>query len=298
VIHTLVITFVLRLDVVESFKWRLAISFANQPQSVTSNYTILSILGAPKAEFEADPFLVPAGHVDQSCMFLFYESYGSHPPKQPRGEIDVAKSCDVGKTWMYQGTALKRPYHLSYPHIHWSAKHNVYVMVPETHERQCVQVFITRPGLFPFGWTLLRELLCGRSVLDTSFVYFRGSWVLFAGIGGSMDVYLEVYTATDVVTGVWHSHPANPVSTNRKFSRPAGRPYVVNGTLYRWAQDNSVRYGAAVHSLAINLNKTHYAESPQFVLRPCALCVFKTNLHHVDFQELHAGSYIAVLDGF
>jgi hypothetical protein len=52
------------------------------------------------------------------------------------------------------------------------------------------------------------------------------------------------YSATPL--GPWKPHQRNPVKSDVRNSRPAGRLFYWNGELYRPAQDSSQRYGYAM----------------------------------------------------
>jgi hypothetical protein len=47
----------------------------------------------------------------------------------------------------------------------------------------------------------------------------------------------------DSPLGPWKPHAKNPVKSDVRNSRPAGRPFYWKGDLYRPAQDSSQRYG-------------------------------------------------------
>jgi hypothetical protein len=212
--------------------------------------------------------------------------------------IAAAISID-GYSWRYLGLALQRPYHLSYPFVFWYAPYDMYVMIPETNQAKCIQVYGASKRDFPTTWKLLFEKLCGRHMADTSIIFWNNMTIIFSGeSGGGYKVALELYTAHEL-NGNWVPHPANPISRNATISRPGGRPYIYADRLHRWAQDGSHGYGRAVHSLIVDVNLTHYSESIEFSIHPCKECIFKSNVHHVDFQPSQNGKKALVLvDGF
>jgi len=170
-------------------------------------------------------------------------------------------------------------------------------MIPETNQVKCIELYGASRRDFPLTWKFLSQKLCGRRMVDTSIVFWNSMTIIFSGVGGGIRVHLELYTA-DRLDGDWVPHPANPISTNATISRPGGRPYILEDRLHRWAQDGSHGYGRAVHSLLVDMNSTHYSESVEFSILPCSECIFKSNIHHVDFQLSQNGKSFVVVDGY
>jgi hypothetical protein len=62
--------------------------------------------------------------------------------------------------------------------------------------------------------------------------------------------------------GPWQPHRRNPVKSDGRCARPAGRLFYWNGDLYRPSQDCSGRYGAAiVINKVLQLNECEYREA-------------------------------------
>ena len=71
-------------------------------------------------------------------------------------------------------------------------------------------------------------------------------------VEGSLN-YDELYLFhAESPLGTWRPHPHNPVKSDVRSARSAGRLFEHEGVLYRPAQDCSVRYGHA-----ISLNHLH-----------------------------------------
>lgn len=71
---------------------------------------------------------------------------------------------------------------------------------------------------------------------------------------------LHLYYA-DNPRGPWKPHARNPVVSDVRSARPAGRLFWSNNQLYRPAQDSSVRYGYATTINHIKkLSPTEYSE--------------------------------------
>jgi len=82
--------------------------------------------------------------------------------------------------------------------------------------------------------------------VDTSIFHFDGRWWLTCtNLDDGPWEKLFIWHADDL-TGSWRPHRANPVKIDRRSSRPAGTPFLHEGTLYRPAQDCSKSYGQSV----------------------------------------------------
>jgi hypothetical protein len=69
-----------------------------------------------------------------------------------------------------------------------------------------------------------------------------------------------LYSA-DLVCRDWTPHPKNPIVSDVKSSRPAGRIFSYNGNIYRPSQNNSKRYGSGIKiNHIITLTETEYQE--------------------------------------
>jgi hypothetical protein len=69
--------------------------------------------------------------------------------------------------------------------------------------------------------------------------------------------------------GPWRPHQLNPVKMDVRSSRPGGAPFVVDGTLFRPAQDCSRSYGCAlVINKVLTCTPEQYHEEPIARLTP------------------------------
>ena len=72
----------------------------------------------------------------------------------------------------------------------------------------------------------------------------------------------------EALEGPWRAHPLNPLKTDVRSARPAGRPFVKDGLLYRPAQDCSQSYGGAIVVNRLTLGPTTFTEEPVARLAP------------------------------
>jgi CelD/BcsL family acetyltransferase involved in cellulose biosynthesis len=239
------------------------------------------------ARFVADPFLV---HHDEQWL-LFFEVMNA---AREKGEIALARSTDA-VTWQYDGLILREPYHLSYPYVFRAGEE--WLMTPETLDADGVLLY--RADEFPRRWSVDRVLLEGSWADPTVFEH-DGGWWMFACSRPYQHDRLELFFADDV-RGPWQLHPSSPITfDDRRRSRPAGRPRIVDGTLTRFAQDCHPDYGNAVRAFAITkLTRDEYAEVelPSPVIQATGSGWNADGMHTVDLHPWREG-WIAAVDGY
>jgi hypothetical protein len=139
---------------------------------------------------------------------------------------------------------LERSYHLSYPFVFVDGG-NVY-MLPETSSNGTVELY--RAADFPRRWHLEQVLIEGLPLADTTPVYHRGRWWLFAAAAehGTTDHDELLIFHSERLTGPWRPHARNPVKSDCRSARPAGRILQRGDRLLRPAQDCERGYGAGI----------------------------------------------------
>jgi len=212
----------------------------------------------------ADPFLVDFhGH-----LYLFYEEcrYGFWGRSTgSRGRICVMK-YQHGQ-WSQPAVVLERPYHLSYPFVfEWNMN---FYMIPETMGNRTIELY--RAVDFPFGWELYRTLMHEVKATDSTLFCSNSQWWMFCcredDAPPNRDLYL--YSTDDPVDGDWKPHPVNPVISDTRFARCAGRVFHDGENFIRPAQDCSTGYGGAVQFRRIvALTPSLYHEEPAGRLGP------------------------------
>src|SRR6185437_9798527 len=203
------------------------------------------------ARFYADPFL----HRANDRTFLFVEEY---PYAARRGVISAAE-VRGDRLLTAPVPVLKRPYHLSYPFV-FEHEDELY-MTPETGENRSIELY--RAVEFPWKWELSTVLMKGAVFSDATVLFHDGLWWLFVTadwFGTSTQDQLSIFYS-ETLQGDWKSHPANPVKSDSRFSRPAGRIVQQSGRLFRPAQNCDRTYGAGIVWFEITeLTSTHFSE--------------------------------------
>lgn len=211
-------------------QWQLAYRFRNSPEDPNNSFYRFSYLVPPKEKFWADPF--PVKH--EGKYFVFFEEYLYKDDKAHISVIELSKSGASEAT-----PVLKRDYHLSYPFmLHWNDR---FLMIPETAANKTIEVYSA--NRFPNEWKLETVLFEGIAARDATLFEIDGVWWMFVAIADTeFSDELHLYYS-DSPLGPWKPHRKNPVKSDVRNSRPAGRPFYWQGDLYRPAQDSSQRYG-------------------------------------------------------
>jgi len=231
-------------------RWFIGIRRRSEDRSFddTSGYRLLP---CPEDRFYADPFLVEK----DGKTFLFLEDF------RYREGRAVLSYCELGA----DGTpgvpveVLRRPYHLSYPYV-FEHEGEMY-MIPETKENRRVELY--RATNFPAEWTFESVLLNDVHVVDATVQKIDGRFWMFAGVSdgrySNSDELCLFYA--DSLKGPWTPHPANPVCSDVRRSRPAGLLFYDEGRLVRPSQDCGKAYGyALVFSEVVTLNEEKFEE--------------------------------------
>jgi methionyl-tRNA formyltransferase len=208
----------------------------------------------PKDRFWADPHIIHRGNQ----YFIFIEEYLYATGK---GHISVIVMNEDGS---YEAPikVLERPYHLSYPFVF--EHENTLWMIPESMSNGTIDVY--RCVDFPAKWEWHATLMENVKAVDATVFPHGGKWWLFANVveneGASTDDELCLFFSDDVLSNKWTPHPGNPIVSDCKSARPAGRIFELDGTLYRPSQNCSVRYGYGFNLCRIDmLNEFEYKET-------------------------------------
>jgi hypothetical protein len=122
-------------------------------------------------------------------------------------------------------------------------------------------------------------------------------WMIHSQKGNEM---MYIHYADDLY-GSWRAHPQNPVVINdTQAARPAGRPFIFNGNLYRLAINCIPRYGSGVLAFRIDeLTKTSFKETmiEKPFIEGSETGWNSIGMHHADVHQLGEIQWIVVVDG-
>jgi hypothetical protein len=115
-------------------------------------------------------------------------------------------------------------------------------------------------------------LLEATAGADPTIARIGDRWWLFLTLArsgtDSWDDELHLYFA-ETPLGPWSPHPRNPIKSDVRSARPAGRVFEHRGEFYRPAQNCAVRYG---HGMIIHritrIDERAYDEIPVATIRP------------------------------
>ncbi|MBI2825162.1 MAG: hypothetical protein HYX69_10790 [Planctomycetia bacterium] len=232
-------------------QWCLLARKSCGPKGSLHNFRVME---PPPDRFWADPCIVEH---DGQCHVIIEEYINA----TAKGHIAVMTIGPDGK-WPRQAQAvLERPYHLSYPFVF--AWRDTYYMLVESSTNRSVEAY--RAVEFPHHWEPAGALMENIMAVDATLHEHAGRWWLFANMvendGASSWDELFLFHAAEPLAREWTPHPQNPVVSDVRCARPAGRLFVQDGKLIRPAQDCSGGYGRGIRfQEVLTLSKTEYAE--------------------------------------
>lgn len=204
-----------------------------------------------KGSFRADPF--PLEYEGQT--WVFYE------------EFDYSQKKGIIRVGQWEGNFLKETklvleenWHLSYPFV-WG-ENGSHFLIPESAESG--KLFIYQANEFPYKWERLGVFFEGEAY-DPTIIKMDGIYWLFVNQkphpGASGFVELYAYYSKELMNPDWIPHALNPIVSDVRSSRPAGRIFEQDSKLYRPAQDSGRRYGHRIKIQEIQkLNPFEYSE--------------------------------------
>jgi hypothetical protein len=275
-------------------QWFVAYHFARDesrgtgvPDTAFADFTHLL---PPRDRLWADPF--PVLHRGQHYLFVEELLYARN-----KGHISVIEF--ENDRALRPELVLETPHHLSYPYIlPWRGE---MFLVPESArsgdspaERAQLSIPVFRARKFPGDWVQETAMLEDLEVFDPTLAEIDGRWWLFCArgeLGASSWDELHLFHAPTPF-GPWTPHRGNPVKSDVRSARPAGRLYQRDGEWYRPAQDCSVRYG---YGMSINritrLTPTEYEEVVVEHIAPT------WSRHLKGTHTLNAAGRLTVVDG-
>jgi hypothetical protein len=239
-------------------------------------------LEPPRGWFWADPFPI----VVDGRHYIFFEELPLGASKAHISVVEVDRSGRASAP----ARVLERDYHLSYPFL--VEEGGVLYMIPETAHNRTVEIY--RCTGFPLEWKLERVLLKDVFCADATVHRENGRWWMFANAaapGAEINDELHLFSA-ETLLGDWRPHRRNPVKSDVRSSRPAGRLFRRGGGLYRPGQICAPRYGAgiALHRVT-RLTADEYAEEEDARIVP-------TDANTLGIHTFNRAGDLTVTDAF
>ena len=113
----------------------------------------------------------------------------------------------------------------------------------------------------------------GVKAVDTTLFSHDGKWWMFVNIteneGASTWDELFLFYADHPFSRSWTPHPQNPIVSDTKSARPAGKIFLQDGQIYRPSQNCSRRYGYGLKiNRIVELTEQRYREEESASYEP------------------------------
>jgi hypothetical protein len=248
------------------------------------------LTGADVTDLKVDTLAHPFMVIEGSRYYLFFTAKDH---KADKGGIGLAESRD-GLRWKFRRTVIHEPFVTCHPYVFkWR---NEYYMIPEAHTETFVRLY--RATAFPDKWEYERDLLTGdQHYIAPTLARYKDMWWMFVAPSGNDTV--QLFYASEL-KGAWTEHPLSPIVRQQPHTaRPAGRPFVIDGALYRLGMDCEPTYGNQVHAFRItDIGTKTYAE--KMIEAPLVKCSSQgwnaEAMHHVDAHQIGKDKWIAAVD--
>jgi hypothetical protein len=238
-------------------QWGLAFRFVDI-EPWTGSLEGFHRLRPPHDGFWADPFPVQR----DGRNYIFFEEL---PGPRERGHISVIEVDRQGRA-SQPTVVLERDYHLSYPFLVEDG--GELYMIPESYGNGTIEIY--RCVEFPGKWRRERVLLDGLLAVDATVHHDDGRWWMFANVaadGAEVNDELHVFTS-DKLLGDWKPLAKNPVKSDVRGSRPAGKLFTQGGRLYRPSQVCAPIYGAGIALQRVTRLDENYEEQEERRILP------------------------------
>tara|TARA_Y100001954_G_scaffold214635_1_gene244295 strand:+ start:757 stop:2418 length:1662 start_codon:yes stop_codon:yes gene_type:complete len=206
-----------------------------------------------KDRFWADPFILEQNDI----YYIFFEELIFN---ENRGKISLIKMDKKGN-YSKPLTVLEEKFHLSYPFV-FKEKDSFY-MIPETKEKNSINIY--ECVQFPYKWKHKKILIPNISAVDSTLLKHGDRFWIFCNVVNnnnySNNDELYIYFSESLLDSSWTPHPMNPVVSDVRSARPAGKIFKYKNKIYRPSQDCSKRYGHSVKfNQIVKINENVYEE--------------------------------------
>jgi len=137
-------------------------------------------------------------------------------------------------------------------------------MIPETESNNDIELY--KCVDFPKKWEYYGKLMNNVTAVDSTIFNHNNKWWLFSGIkeneGASNSDELFLFYSDNPLSNKWETHINNPIISDVRQARPAGRIFSFKNKIYRPSQNSSNYYG---YGMSINeikkINEKEYEET-------------------------------------
>ncbi|CAA6820501.1 MAG: Unknown protein [uncultured Thiotrichaceae bacterium] len=239
-------------------QWFLLFNLNPATSNVLDSYQYIL---PPKDRFWADPFVI---YRDNRYYIFFEELLFA----EDRGFLSVMTIDQQGRCSEPE-VILKEDYHLSYPFVF--EHEGEFFMIPESAQNKTIDLY--RCTGFPNQWVHEMTLMKNVHAVDATLFFKDNKWWMFTNIkeneGASSHEELFLFYSESLMSENWVAHPANPIISDVKKARPAGKIIEKNGKLYRPSQNCSRYYGYGLNFNEITvINEHSYQEHTVTSIEP------------------------------
>jgi hypothetical protein len=272
-----------RIDIrLFNHQWFLAFNFNDNSKDSGKLTGVYTEMIPPPDRFWADPFPV----YQNGKYYLFFEELLFRSGK---GHLSVTE-LHLDGSWTTPKVVLEQDCHLSYPFVFkWQETH---YMIPETNQKKSIELY--KCVEWPHKWKIENILMSGVNASDATICEIDGLWWMFVAMAvegtQAKDELFLYYSETPM--GPWVAHKRNPVVSDVRKARPAGRIFQSDGVWMRPAQDCSGIYGSAMVIMEIvRINPHEYVEKEQVRIKP----LWSKNL--IGTHTFNTEGSLTVIDG-
>ncbi len=236
------------------------------------NYDIVWMKHNSRTKFYADPFPI---NEDEDNYYILAEEYSYFTRKGIIVELTVDK---LSMRLINRKVVLNTGIHLSFPFPYKNT------IVPEQY----------RSGKLYAYKAVEENCICNDPVIDPCILEYHGETYLFGTriINDASDANTKLFWYK-MVNGKFEIIDNEPIKTDIRSARPAGKFFEVDGILYRPAQDSERMYGAQTRIMRVEGIDEKYEETEIRVISTKNLSEYNEGIH-----TFNAWRNIVVVDGF
>ncbi len=220
---------------------------------LSTSFRIFKKVPQPRNRCWSHPHVLHVG----GRHYIFFKA---HIHKAKKSHISLIE-IDEQRNLTGPTQVLERDYPLSYPFVfEWEGN---YYMVPESVANKTIELYESLK--FPYQWRFKMNLMDHIVASNATLFYYREKWWLFAAIaeneGVSPDNELFLFFSDQLFTSQWEPHPLNPIVSDVKRAKPAGKVFERNGGIFRPSRDCSQKKerGFDLNEILV-LSETEYCE--------------------------------------
>jgi hypothetical protein len=255
-------------------QWSIGFAKMNMEELIRNKRNSLPIqwLSPESNKFSyADPFIF---RTEDGQVHVLFESVST---VDLDGKITLM-TIDNQLNPVSQKTLLATEAHLSYPFV-YKENGKIYVF-PENAFSGSLYCYEFDPAT----QTLInKKEVINQPVVDATITKYEGKYWLFGTmVGEQRNSALHIFYSNSL-TGPYTAHAGNPVKRDLYSARPAGNLVMVDGNLYRPAQNCSSYYGESISINKITkLNTTQFAEEEYFTIQANKKDQFNYGIHTIN----------------